>query len=553
MRRFLQPLLMCLVAALAAGCSGISRDEIHAALAVSLDSAAPEFLPEDSWELVQSIYADADGEALWVGGKSPRKRARTLVETVASAEDQGLRTADYDFEGLEASLRRTYREGDPEAAELAELDLRLTALYLDFGRHLLSGRLDPSKVARGWFIRTRRAEVDSALRRAAGAEDLERQLSEFTPSQPDYELLAETRARYALAAENGGFPKVPGPLVVGDSGSGFRALVARLAIDGELDSTSAPRAYDSTVAIAVKRFRLRYGLPAEGGLDKAAVAAMNVPAERRIRQLELNMERLRWLPNDFGTRYVAVNIPDFELRAYDEGRPVLSMRVIVGDEYDGSTPVFSDTMNQVVFRPYWNVPAGIALNEIVPLVRKDESYLTRNRYEVLPRGGREPLDPDDVDWDDLDSTNFEYLIRQQPGPANALGLVKFLFPNRFDIYMHDTPGAHLFRNRSRALSHGCIRLEHPDRFAAFVLKGQDGWTEDRIEAAMKAEETRTVALDQPLPVYIFYLTAFARDDRVHFRPDLYDLDAEGIKRLGQAPPAERIAALRATLDELMKG
>lgn len=554
MRRLLQPMLLSALAAVGA-CGGISQEEIHAALAAELaDSTPPEYVEASFWKVSREIYADAGGDPLWVDGDAPRKRARALVEAVASAEDQGLRTAEYDLDGLGGALQRAYKDGETTPAELAELDLRLTALYVDYGRHLLSGRLDPSRVNQDWFIRTRRATVDSTLRQAATAEDLEKALADFLPRQPDYRTLLAARARYAAIAAQGGFPEVPAPVAEGDTGAAVAALVQRLVLEGDLDSSAVSlTTYDGQVSSGVERFRRRFGLEAGKGVDKAVIAAMKVPVDRRIRQIELNLERLRWLPNEFGTRYVAVNIPDFQLYAYDEGREVMTMRVIVGDEYDGTTPVFADTMNQVVFRPYWNVPSSIAVDEILPLVQKSESYLARNEYEVLPVKGSEPVDPGSVDWNDLDSTNFPYMIRQKPGPRNALGLVKFLFPNRFDIYMHDTPGDHLFQRSRRALSHGCIRLEHPAKFAEYVLEGMDEWTPDRIESAMNAEEQRQVMLKRPIPVYILYLTAFAREGEVHFRPDLYDADTRGMERLGKAPPAEQIAALRATFDELMKG
>ncbi|HEU4830397.1 MAG TPA: L,D-transpeptidase family protein [Gemmatimonadales bacterium] len=554
MRRSFQPVYLSLLAAVGA-CGGVSREEVHAALAVELaDSTPPEYVESSSWKVSREIYADAGGDPLWVESGAPKKRARALVEAVAAAEDQGLRTAEYDLEGLGQALQRAYKDEETTAGELAELDLRLTALYVDYGRHLLSGRLDPSRTNVGWYIRTRRAEADSTLRHAAVEEDLEKALADFLPSQPDYRTLLAARARYAAIAAQGGFPEVSGVVAPGDTGATVAAVIRRLVMEGDLDSSAVSlRTYDSALTAGIEKFRRRFGLEPGKGVDRAMVAAMNVPVDRRIRQIELNLERLRWLPNEFGARYVAVNIPDFQLHAYDEGREVLTMRVIVGDEYDGSTPVFADTMNQVVFRPYWNVPSSIALGEILPLVQRNESYLERNEYEVVPVKGSSPVDPRSVDWNDLDSTNFPYAIRQKPGPRNALGLVKFLFPNRFDIYMHDTPGDHLFARNERALSHGCIRLEHPDKFAEYVLEGMDGWTPDRIEAAMNAEEQRHVKLKRPIPVYILYLTVFARDGEVHFRPDLYDVDARGMERLGKAPPAEQIAALRAAFDELMKG
>ncbi|HEX6645374.1 MAG TPA: L,D-transpeptidase family protein [Gemmatimonadales bacterium] len=554
MRRAFQPLLFGVLALMAA-CGGVSDDEIHAALAAELaDSAPPEFAGRSAWEVTRGIYEDAGGAPIWLDGGKPSKRARELVDAIAGAEDQGLRTAEYDLAGLGDALRRAYKDEGSEPAELAEVDLRLTSLYVEHGRHLLAGRFDPARISDGWFIRTRLAAVDSAIRsRATG--DVADAFAGFLPRTPDYQVLMDARSRYAAIAEAGGFPEVGGTAEPGDSGAVVAAIVKRLVMEGDLDSAaSAIRTYDSTVARAVAHFRNRFGIEPGSTVDRATLAAMKVPAAERVRQVELNLERLRWLPESFGDRYVAVNIPDFLLRAYDGGKEVMTMRVIVGDEYDGSTPVFADTMTLAVFRPYWNVPSGIARDEILPLVQQNASYLERNEYEVVPANGSTPVDPRSIDWEDLDSTNFPYAIRQKPGDRNALGLVKFLFPNRFDIYMHDTPADHLFHRHKRALSHGCIRLEHPDRFAEFALDGTgDGWTPERIREAMHGEENREVKLGRPVPVYILYLTAFARDGRVHFRPDLYGADKRGMERLGRPPSTEQIAALRSTLDELLEG
>jgi murein L,D-transpeptidase YcbB/YkuD len=290
----------------------------------------------------------------------------------------------------------------------------------------------------------------------------------------------------------------------------------------------------------VARFRVRHGLPGDSVADRATIGAMNIPVETRIRQIEINLDRYRWLPAELTDRYVLVNIPDYHLYAYDDGKLSFEQRVIVGDQYQNTTPVFADSMTYLVFRPEWNVPPGILAREILPALQDDDDYdLAARGLEVVDSTGKVVKDPSDIDWDDLDTADLPYRIRQPPGSRNALGRVKFMFPNRFNIYLHDTPSRKLFDRERRTLSHGCVRVEDPAQLAAFVLNGQDGWGESKIEAAMDgaAEGNRMVPLEKPLPVYLLYLTAFVRDGQVHFRNDPYGKDRRAMGRVG-APALE---------------
>ena len=522
---------------------------------VVADSAAPAYARSARWKVVQAIYADRAYEPMWVGADRPTERARDLVTAVASAETHGMRVRDYGLDGLAASLRRSYGEGDPDPAELVELELRLTALYLDYGADLVAGRIDPNVVDKGWYARTRRASADSLLRSAAEAETFAAMAEQLLPQQPEYAALVTALARYRIIAAAGGWPPVPagGTLKPGAGGARVAALRARLAASGDLDSTAAGDTYDRALSRAVARFRARHGLAEKDQVDGEMLAALNVPIDRRIRQIELNLERLRWLPNEFGDRYILVNIPEYELRAYDGGKEALTMRVVVGKEYGSATPVFADTMSYVVFRPYWNVPASIRNEEIIPKMRKNEDWLEANGYEVVKSGkDTTRLDPGSIDWD-ADTTDFPYLIRQKPGPTNSLGRVKFMFPNQFDIYLHDTPARHLFARNDRAFSHGCIRVQHPDRLAHYVFESDAKWTDAAIEEAMEADTPTQVTLKQGIPVYILYLTAFARNGAVNFRDDLYGTDARAIARIGPPEPNASIVAVREALDKLMKG
>ena len=555
--RLATPLLIAPALVLAACSGGDSAEELAGELRrIVADSSAPEYAKAVRWTVVQGIYADRDYRPMWVEPKRPTERARDLVTAVASAETHGMRVRDYGLAGLATALKEAYGEGDAETAELAELELRLTALYLDYGADLVAGRIDPNVVDKGWYARTRRASADSLLRVAAGAESFSAMAEQLLPRQPEYAALVTALARYRALAASGGWPAVPagGALKPGAKGARVAALRARLAASGDLDSAGASgEAYDSLVGAAVGRFRARHGLEPKNLVDGPMLAALNVPVEQRIRQIELNLERLRWLPNEFGDRSIVVNIPEYRLRAFDGGKEVLTMRVVVGKEYGSATPVFADTMSYVVFRPYWNVPASIRNGEIIPKVRDNERWLEANGYEVV-KSGRDttPLDPGKIDWD-ADTTEFDYLIRQKPGPTNSLGRVKFMFPNRFDIYLHDTPARHLFARNDRAFSHGCIRVEHPDQLARYVLGGNPKWSGEAIREAMEADDPTQVTVDRGIPVYILYLTAFARNGEVHFRDDLYGTDARAIAKIGKPEPNASIVAVREALDRLMKG
>jgi murein L,D-transpeptidase YcbB/YkuD len=281
-------------------------------------------------------------------------------------------------------------------------------------------------------------------------------------------------------------------------------------------------------------------------VDAATLAALNVPVRVRIRQIQLNLERYRWLPEEFGPRYIYVNIPDYKLSAYDAGRPVLTMPVVVGEEYDNATPVFADLMTFVVFRPYWNVPERILVREILPRVRKKRSYLTRNDFEVVDaKHETRVLNPRRINWSRVDLRKVR--VRQKPGGSNQLGLVKFMFPNQFAIYLHDTPTRNLFNSRKRTLSHGCVWVKKPVELADYVLAGQEGWDETKVRHAMltthsaaraASPDGQVVTLVRPVPVYIVYLTAFVRDGVLNFRRDPYGKDREAIARVGKLIPSD---------------
>lgn len=344
-------------------------------------------------------------------------------------------------------------------------------------------------------------------------------LADLAPAHPGYHALRQALAQYRETAALGGWPAVPaGPtLKPGEKGERVAALRARLEASGELQGTAPERdLYDASLEAAIKAFQEKNGLDADGSVGPGTLEALNVTAADRVRQIEVNLDRWRWLPRDLGERYIMVNIAGFWLDVVESGQPVLSMRIVAGKP-TSRTPMFTGTMTHLVLNPYWNVPPNILRNEVLPHIRRDPRYLAKQNMERLP-GGK---------------------VRQRPGPNNALGKVKFLFPNRFDVYLHDTPSRSLFSRSVRTFSHGCIRVEKPLDLAEYLLKDDPAWTREKIEKATGDRRERWVQIPNPLPVHLVYWTAWVDEAGVtQFRKDVYGRDKPLAEELGKAAPTK---------------
>lgn len=530
-----------ILAATLSGCAAkpdldADPEAVRAALRAALAGDSAAVLVAERRALAREVYEARDYAPLWIDGKAT-DRLRDLIDAICHADAEGLHPWEYDLKPVRDALVRLQEDGDAGPADIAALELRFTGLFLEYGADLAAGRHDPRRVEKQWYIRTPAATIDSMLTAALAASSFEEMRAELVPQQPEYAELAKALREYRRIDSMGGWPEVPAgeAVVPGERDDRAPVLRRRLAITGDLsESRRTDSVYDGELAAAVARFQARHGLDVDSTVGEKTRAALNVPVAQRIRQMALNLERMRWVPRSFGDRYILVNIPNYYLQAYDQGRKVLDMKVVVGEEYGSATPVFSDSMSYVVFRPYWNIPESILADEILPKARDDASWLARNNYEIVrSMDDPEPVDLKDIDWEGPDDGPFPYLARQKPGAQNALGMVKFMFPNRFSIYLHDTPADHLFERSTRALSHGCIRVENPVQLAEFVFAGDREWAPSRIRQAMSgtAEENRTVNLDRKIPVYILYLTAFTEDGQVHFRDDLYGMDARALDRV----------------------
>jgi murein L,D-transpeptidase YcbB/YkuD len=320
----------------------------------------------------------------------------------------------------------------------------------------------------------------------------------------------------------------------GDRGERVRVLRTRLIVGGDLgqELNNNGDSFDNALEQAVREFQRRHGLEVDGIVGPATLEALDVSVEERVRQIELNMERWRLLPQDLGQRYVLINIPNFELDVVENGKTVMSMRAVVGRPYR-HTPVFSARMTYLVLSPYWNIPPGIAIEDVLPLIRKDPNYLAKHNIKVFQGWGAETkeINPKTVDWTRVSAKNFKYRFRQEPGPQNPLGRVKFMFPNEFNVYIHDTPSQELFTKTERCFSSGCIRIEKPIELAEYVLRGDPEWTREKILAEIEKWVEQVVHLPEPIPVHVLYWTAWVDENgTIQFRKDIYGSD----ERLNEA-------------------
>jgi L,D-transpeptidase YcbB len=526
-----------------AGGAAVNEGDPAAAIQARLASA-PSFAADDPegkrvWKAVRAFYEKSGFQPAWFEDGRPRPQVKVFGAVVANAAAEGLNPLDYDVqfvENLKPAPSLNPFGGGLDAAQVADADVRLTYTFSRYADHLLRGRVRPGEVDKHWFGNQRDTDVAKVLQASLTSDNVQASLSGLAPRHPQYDALRQALARYREIAGGGGWPVVPqGALALrpGKPSPHVVTLQKRLALTGDFTGAPAPATpdalFDDLTREAVKTFERRHGFKDDGLLDKEVLAALNVPVSVRLRQMELNLERWRWLPEDLGSRHILVNIPSFQLTGYENGQPTIEMRVVAGKP-ETPTPIFSDVMSSVVFSPYWNIPPEIAREETIPAVLRDPGYLSKNNLEVVRND--KVVSPGQVDWNDK-GVRF----RQRPGTENSLGLVKFLFPNKFDVYLHDTPADNLFARVGRDYSHGCVRVENPLELTLWVLRDQPEWTAARIDAAMHSGEEKHLAVKSKLPVHIVYHTAWVGSDgRVMFHPDVYGHDEAQVKVLPMSPP-----------------
>ena len=526
-----------------------AADSCQEPLTVFFESGQhPQLDPQDFSayrDAAQKLYEGRDHQLLWFQDGRPRFQAQAAMEALSSADNKGLRASDYAGKQWAVWVEQLESQPGPEGeCRHAWLDLALTLSSMRYVSDLRVGRVLPKKLSLDLDVEPKRLDLAAFIQELAVAEQPVQKLEALEPGFRRYRALLDALVRYRELARDPEFATplaVPkGSVRVGARYEELPRLIHRLVHWGDLPAqkpaVGAGKIYTAAIAEAIKKFQQRHGLQDDGVLGKEVFEQLNVSMEQRVRQILLSLERWRWMPDTLGHRPLVINVPQFELAAFenddqDAYQQVFDMRVIVGESYPArQTPVFRGNLKHVVFAPYWLVPPKIQKEEMVPKILKDPGYLDRGNYEIVadfnPASKALPANGTNL----ARLQRGELKIRQRPGARNALGEILFLFPNNYAVYLHGTPSKSLFGKQKRDLSHGCIRVADPPALAAHVLK-QEGWDRKRIDALVASGDRAQVNLSQPLDVYVLYTTAVAEPDgRVRFFQDLYGHDA----RLAQA-------------------
>jgi murein L,D-transpeptidase YcbB/YkuD len=484
--------------------------------------------------MLPDYYTERGYWPAWIKNRGPTKQAYDLIETLNRAEEHGLLPDFYPSSLIKAELLEIGEaliEGKAVApARLADIDLLLTDDFLTYSYDLLAGRVNPATIEGEWADTAWEADLPGLLKIALEQDIVEEALESVIPPHPGYFRLKQMLAEYRRIAESGGWPLVPeGPIMkAGSSGRRVELLRNRLQLSGDLeeDYTSDGGAFDEALEYALIRYQMRHGLVADGVVGPKTLMALNVSVEARIRQIKLNMERWRWLPESLGKRYIMVNIADFGLTVVEDSFTVMRMKIVVGKPY-WHTPSFSARMTHMVLNPSWNVPRSIMVEEILPKLQRNPGYIPRQGFKVYRGWGSKTraVDPHTINWSGITEQNLRYRLMQQPGPQNPLGRVKFMFPNRFKVYLHDTPSRALFANNVRTFSHGCIRIERPLELADYLLSEHPDWSYGNLLTVIDEGDTLSVNLPEPFMVHLLYWTAWIDDEGdVQFRNDVYGRD-----------------------------
>lgn len=480
--------------------------------------------------ILREIYATRDDEPIWhqaTGEILPA--ASSLLTIIHNVAEDGLVAGDYHLVELEDNLAKMNVDAPLDPALQAQQDLLYTDALLLLAKHLRDGRVNSLSLQPVRQLTTR--DLPWAQQLVAEIDQLDVALALLRPPLPLYRDLQQLLVDFARIEAEGGWPVIPaGSAIKRNMEDSRLPLIAqRLQQLGFLPENWNGTAYDERIEAAVQNFQSRYGLAIDGQIGSKTLAALNVSAADRLRQIEANLERLRWLPEKLGQSYVLINSANFQLDAVADARTVLTMKVVVGRTYR-RTPVFSDNIRYAVFNPSWDVPPTILRQDVLPALQLDVKYLAKKHLDVLAYENNHwsRIPTEQIDWPTvLAQRHFPYRLRQPPGPENPLGKVKFMFPNTFDVYLHDTPQKELFKSTSRDFSSGCIRVENARALAEFLFAGSEKGTSDRLDALFTSTETQVVSLPAPVPIHIQYWTIWRdAEGQMQFRADIYGRDAE---------------------------
>lgn len=513
---------------------GLVRDTSHYTrqeyINLTLDSnAVNTFLQQDTTnaDYIRDFYRQRNFHYAWIGEDGQlTEQAGNFINMMKADADYGLNDSTIISKPLRELYDTLLMEGEklhPGDKAIPKVELALTAQFFEYGNKVWSGLTSDSAKSLEWFIPRKKINMqsllDSLVTRPASAFE--------EPVNRQYKLLRDQLKNFA-ALEKQPWDSLKADKKLykqGESDQIVRLVKQRLHLLGDLAVADTTRLFTPALDTAIRNFQDRMGLKTDGTIQAPVLSALNVSPHQRIRQLLINMERIRWVPAEPPAEYLLVNIPAFKLYAYDSSKLAWSCNVVVGRP-GTHTVIFSNEMKFVVFSPYWNVPPGILVNEILPAMRRSSGYLNRQNMEVVTGNGK-PVSASSLNWSKYSGGNFPYIIRQKPGGSNALGKVKFLFPNEYNIYLHDTPSKGLFGENKRTFSHGCIRVSEPQRLAEWLLRKDSSWTQKKIIEAMNGGKERFISLKEKVPVYIGYFTAFVDSNgKLNFRDDVYGHDAK---------------------------
>lgn len=487
-------------------------------------------------DLVKSFYQKHRYLPVWGESTHAHTRAGELLHILRQSHREGLVYAGHRLSAIE-SFRYSM-----QAKNIAWFDVLLTDAFLSYVQHAGRGQVDPYQLQENWHYKLPDVDALSVLRHVVRTGDVAGILGKLSPQHKSYQRLTEALAKYTSIKAQGGWPQIPlygSPLKPGDQAEAVIPLKQRLKMTGDLAENASQHAvFDYELQAAIKHFQARHGLEADGVIDEKTRFALHAPVEKRIQQILVNLERWRWLPRDLGQRHIRVNTARFNLQAIENDRPVLSMRVVVGAA-EHKTPAFSEAMQYLVLNPYWNVPNDIARDELIKSEQANPGHLSRLNIQVL--SGSRKLNPLKINWARYaNRKQLPIRFRQEPGPHNALGRIKFMLPNKFKVYLHDTTARIFFDSRERTFSHGCVRVEKPVKLADYVLGNK--WSEQDIQRAIKSGKNRYIKLPQKIPVHIFYHTVWVDETGgINFRKDVYHNDRLILARMPSAQPvAEKV-------------
>ena len=491
---------------------------------------------------MQAFYEVIGNHPVWLNADGINIHTWTFLEELKTADKHGLFPEEY-FYNMPvipnyAVDKTVFNNLEPD--QLVQLEYGLTWAYITLQKHLSSGRINPDTTVSLWKQTLKDTLVSSAIGKAFNSNDISGSLNHFMPQNKNYQSLMISLSKYREFNKNGGWDTIPEITAENDSLHLWMKIAERLSVTDQYKKDKI----DTNINIidvkdALKEFQHSMGLKADGVPGKETIEQLNKTAEYRVKQIILNLERLRWEPRSHGDDYIMINIPEYKMHAYQNGKKQFEMKLIVG-KYMTKTPIFSDSIEYVVFNPTWTVPMSIMRNEMLPRLKNGDIFLPRENFSLYSGYGSNAtkLDPYSIDWEDIEPSEFSFRIVQEPGPRNALGSVKFIFPNDMDIYLHDTPAEYLFDRTDRSFSHGCMRIEKPHFFAEYLL--EEKLSKEEVEDKFASHRTQTVMLPEKLPVFITYHTAWVDEKGVtNFRKDLYKFDEVQYEAI--TPTYDRVA------------